>query len=479
MHSVLRTALSVVVLILSSLLFSSCSASAPALSAFSSSEASAHALTASPATVNFGNQTVNSTAGESVAITNSGKAAVVVQNVSLSGSAAFQVLGFTGAITLSPSETFTLNINFTPAASAAYAGMLEVSVGGGAGIAIALSGAGTGAAAPTPVTVTISPASAWLPASGTQQFTATVTGSSNSAVDWMVNGVLGGSSALGTISVAGFYTAPASAPAGETVTVTAQSAGDSTKSASAAVTLATVYANINESTTLDTGSGTGWGWCGTPSCAGGKATATQQLSWGQQPSLDGGSVQFMTSGTAWADALWWYKVGRNDAATHFQTDFWLNVSQAATSYAQALEFDTFQFVSPQEYMFGTQCDYGQGYSKGIWDVWNGSTGHWTSTGLACPDFAPGDWYHITWSFDRTSDQYEHYNSVIVQQYDSTGNNLLATINTPVNMALPSGPLPSGWSDNLGLNFQLDINGAPGASTASFTTLVDKISLTVW
>jgi hypothetical protein len=66
--------------------------------------------------------------------------------------------------------------------------------------------------------------------------------------------------------------------------------------------------------------------------------------------------------------LWWYKVGPHDAVSNFQDDFWLNVA-SNTRYVQALEFDTFQFNSGHEYIFGTQCDY----ASGTWDVWNSGT----------------------------------------------------------------------------------------------------------
>src|SRR2546425_9300954 len=81
---------------------------------------------------------------------------------------------------------------------------------------------------PTAVSVTISPTSATVAAGGTQQFTATVQNTSNTAVTWQVNGVTGGNATVGTISSSGLYTAPAS-PA--TVTVTAVSQADTTKSA--------------------------------------------------------------------------------------------------------------------------------------------------------------------------------------------------------------------------------------------------------
>jgi hypothetical protein len=70
-----------------------------------------------------------------------------------------------------------------------------------------------------------------------QTFLATVTGTTNTAVSWSVNGALGGSGATGTISVAGEYTAPADLPLPASVQVTATSAADPTKSATASVTI--------------------------------------------------------------------------------------------------------------------------------------------------------------------------------------------------------------------------------------------------
>ena len=74
------------------------------------------------------------------------------------------------------------------------------------------------------VVVSISPTSASLSTGGTQQFTATVTGTSNTAVTWLATG--------GTVSSGGLYTAPGTAG---NYTVTATSAANTTKSASATV----------------------------------------------------------------------------------------------------------------------------------------------------------------------------------------------------------------------------------------------------
>ena len=64
----------------------------------------------------------------------------------------------------------------------------------------------------------VSPTSASVPVSQTQQFTATVTGSLDTAMTWSVNGVTGGNSTVGTGSTGGLYTAPSTVPSTSSVT---------------------------------------------------------------------------------------------------------------------------------------------------------------------------------------------------------------------------------------------------------------------
>lgn len=70
-----------------------------------------------------------------------------------------------------------------------------------------------------------------------QQFTASVTGTTNTAVTWQVNGATGGSASAGAIDANGMYTAPATVPSPASVTVSAVSQADVTKSDSAVVTI--------------------------------------------------------------------------------------------------------------------------------------------------------------------------------------------------------------------------------------------------
>lgn len=72
---------------------------------------------------------------------------------------------------------------------------------------------------------------------GSQQFTATVTGTSNTSVNWLVDNVVGGNSSTGTITSAGLYEAPSSLPSPATVTVRAVSAADSSAASSSSVNL--------------------------------------------------------------------------------------------------------------------------------------------------------------------------------------------------------------------------------------------------
>src|SRR5580693_2541234 len=83
-----------------------------------------------------------------------------------------------------------------------------------------------------PVTVSVSPATATLYGGQTQQFTATVTNTSNTAVTWTIS-----PAGTGTISSSGLYTAPATISTQQTVTVTATSQANTAVSASSKVTL--------------------------------------------------------------------------------------------------------------------------------------------------------------------------------------------------------------------------------------------------
>ncbi|MGA8735768.1 MAG: hypothetical protein WB558_17760, partial [Terriglobales bacterium] len=89
------------------------------------------------------------------------------------------------------------------------------------------------------VKVGSNPAVAEVYTSTTQAFNASVTGTTNNAVNWQVNGVAGGNATFGTVSTSGVYSAPAAVPSPATVTIKAVSLADSTAFGTAAVMIVT------------------------------------------------------------------------------------------------------------------------------------------------------------------------------------------------------------------------------------------------
>jgi len=111
---------------------------------------------------------------------------------------------------------------------------------------------------PPSVSVSISPTNTSLQVGQSQQFSAAVSGTTNTAANWLVSGILGGNLSVGTISSAGLYTAPTSVPSSP-VTVTAQSAYQPSSSATASVTItAPVASYVNLSWTASASSVAGY-----------------------------------------------------------------------------------------------------------------------------------------------------------------------------------------------------------------------------
>ena len=154
-----------------------------------------------------------------------------------------------------------------------YAKVLAIGMNVLLAVAVAGCGGGSGGSngggsspPPSGVAIAISPSSATVSFGGTKQFTATVTGTTNTAVTWSVSSSGGNGAQIGSISSAGLFTAPSESSlsamgsphqvsvtanndsqnidvtvpavnAVDSVTVTAKSQADSSKSASATVTL--------------------------------------------------------------------------------------------------------------------------------------------------------------------------------------------------------------------------------------------------
>ncbi|HTQ97569.1 MAG TPA: hypothetical protein VMH89_12240 [Candidatus Acidoferrum sp.] len=105
------------------------------------------------------------------------------------------------------------------------------------------TGSNNGTGNSSGVSLTITPVTATVVIQQSAAFQAKVTGTTNTAVTWEVNGIVNGNTTVGTI-LAGLYTAPGAVPSPASVTVTAVSQANTAVSQSAAVLV--VSANQNQ-----------------------------------------------------------------------------------------------------------------------------------------------------------------------------------------------------------------------------------------
>jgi len=112
-------------------------------------------------------------------------------------------------------------------------------------VVLLICGCGSSGPPPQQIVVNVTPATVTVRTGDTQQFFASVAGTTNQSVTWSVNGTAGGNNTSGTISPAGLYAPPAQVPAQNQILVTATSAADSSANQSAKVTLANPIALVS------------------------------------------------------------------------------------------------------------------------------------------------------------------------------------------------------------------------------------------
>jgi len=191
-------------------------------------------LTVTPSSINFGSVPVGSSNTQSVTLSNSGGPKITISQVSLSGTG-FTLSGLNYPISLAGGQSVTGTVMFTPPSTGTDSGSIVVTAQSSGGkrtnlpsssTTMTVMMSGTGVSSGQQVSVAVSPTSASIQTGSQQQFSASVSGTTNTAVTWTTSG--------GTVSTSGLYTAPTS---GGTYTVTATSAADTSKSASATVTV--------------------------------------------------------------------------------------------------------------------------------------------------------------------------------------------------------------------------------------------------
>jgi hypothetical protein len=142
--------------------------------------------------------------------------------------------------TINPTDSCTVNVTFTPAASGSRTASLEfIDNAANSPQTVALTGTGFSL-----IAVTLDPPAASVPLHGTRVFTATISGTTNLGLIWSVNGVVNGNAEQGTITrcttVAPWrcsYSAPVDVPSPNPVVIKVASAADPAIFATAIVTL--------------------------------------------------------------------------------------------------------------------------------------------------------------------------------------------------------------------------------------------------
>jgi hypothetical protein len=172
---------------------------------------------------------------------------------------------FTAAISSGPTGTVTFYDSGTSIGTGTISGTTETltttSLSGGSHSITAVWAGNTNYSAVTSSAIThmvsqavaVTPFSVTLAQGQMQQFSAAVSGTSNQAVNWTIS-----SSGTDTISATGFYTAPVSITAQQTVTVTATSQVNST-TGTATVTLTPIWPVGGPPGTVVTITGIGFG----------------------------------------------------------------------------------------------------------------------------------------------------------------------------------------------------------------------------
>jgi hypothetical protein len=194
------------------------------------------ALSINATSVAFGNVVVNTPATQSVILTSTGTAPITINGATLTG-AGFTLSGSAFPATLHPGEQATLYIQFNPLAVGAATGQLTITSNSSTNGTAVIGLSGTGTAQPQVVAVSVTPKTVSMTAGAYQQFAASVTGTTNTAVTWTASGTGCNGTTCGTITSNGLYTAPATAPSPASVTITVTSVFDPSKSASASVTI--------------------------------------------------------------------------------------------------------------------------------------------------------------------------------------------------------------------------------------------------
>jgi hypothetical protein len=323
------------------------------------------------------------------------------------------------------------------------------------------------AAPPTPdVTLTLSGATK-VTLGTSSQYTAIVTGSSNTGVKWSVNGVVGGNATDGVISTGGLYTAPSTAPQPSTVTIMATSSADPTVAKSIVTTLVAPAGNsripANAIKSADLNASNNWQWRHDPGTPGTSNGTTSYPVGGI--SADDAAREFYMTFTSGGGEIYHVSFARDTTATHFVYD--TSVYVVNPSQLKNLEMDMNAVMSnSQTVILATQCS---GYSK-TWEytLRSGTGYHWNASNIPCDPakWTANTWHHIQIATHRDNSGNAYYDWI---SFDGKYSDFQGA----------SGPNGKdlGWAvGSLLINFQID---GPSKTNGSNTLYTDKLFVWRW
>jgi hypothetical protein len=177
------------------------------------------------------------------------------------------------------------------------------------------------------------------------------------------------------------------------------------------------------------------------------------------PSMSGSSRELFVGGPGWSSALFIKTLPGNSWASHFLWEFWVYFDPASADTTWSAEFDLWQSLDHQQLMMGSQCDMGDGF----WDVWDSSAGHWVTTSIGCPHFAPATWHHIQWYIERLGSNQYRYVTLVVDGKAYNIDQVYHSVDAP------------DWDDAVGIQWQLDENSGGHA----LHEWIDNVKLTIW
>jgi hypothetical protein len=222
--------------------------------------------------------------------------------------------------------------------------------------------------------------------------------------------------------------------------------------------LPTPPANAQVLTQMQNDTGT-WAICS--SCAHGTNTAGAGTYWMKafqsQPSLSGSSLEMYADGPQWSNVLFRDTMLGTRSTSHYLWDFWVYHDPTAEAHYWASEFDFWQVLGGNEFMIGSQCDFGDGY----WSTWDSAGSRWVLNGIACPHWSAG-WHHVQWYVERISSTQYRYDTLVFDGH-GYGFNQTWSVN------------PTTWPDMIGIQYQLDQD----TSGTPLHEWVDNVTLTVW